>query len=183
MYAYYVWWCVCRLWLWLCMQIMFADVYADCDYDYLCRLCLLMCMQIVIMIMYADYVCWWICRLLHLPVSLGSCDLKAVWLSESQAQPLVSFQQDTDVETGEQVLTCFLLPQLAYTGNSGNCICLQDHHYCHYVAVNSTDITTRCVGKRIPTVYYSLTKEIGSYAANGLALVESGISLDGRRFV
>jgi len=58
-------------------------------------------------------------RLQHLPVSLGSCDLKAVWLSESQAQPLISFQQDTDVETGEHVLTCFLLPQLAYTSASG----------------------------------------------------------------
>jgi len=28
------------------------------------------------------------------------------------------------------------------------------------------------VGKRIPTVNYSLTKEIGTYAANGLVLVE-----------
>ena len=28
------------------------------------------------------------------------------------------------------------------------------------------------VGKRIPTVNYSLTKEIGTYAAIGLALVE-----------
>jgi len=28
------------------------------------------------------------------------------------------------------------------------------------------------VGKRIPTVNYSLTKEIGTYTANGLALVE-----------
>jgi len=53
-------------------------------------------------------------------VSLGSCDLKAVWLSESQAQPLINFQQDIDAETGEQVLTCFLLPQLAYTNASGN---------------------------------------------------------------
>jgi len=63
-----------------------------------------------------------ICRLQHLPVSLGFCDLKAVWLSESQAQPLVSFQRDTDAETGEAVLTCFLLPQLAYTSTSGNCV-------------------------------------------------------------
>ena len=28
------------------------------------------------------------------------------------------------------------------------------------------------MGKRIPTVNYSLTKEIGTYTANGLALVE-----------
>ena len=28
------------------------------------------------------------------------------------------------------------------------------------------------MGKRIPTVNYSFTKEIGTYAANGLALVE-----------
>jgi len=58
-------------------------------------------------------------RLQHLPVSLGWCDLKAVWLSESQAQPLISFQRDTDAETGEHILTCFLLPQLAYTNASG----------------------------------------------------------------
>jgi len=84
-----------------------------------------MCMQIASpahdhwLIMYADYGSC-LCRLHHLPVSLGSCGLKAVWLSESQTQPLLSFQRDTDAETGEQVLTCFLLPQLAYTNTSGN---------------------------------------------------------------
>jgi len=70
-------------------------------------------------IMHADYG-WCLCRLQYLPVSLGSCDLKAVWLSESQAQPLINFQQDTDAETGEEVLTCFLLPQLAYTNTPGS---------------------------------------------------------------
>ena len=75
-------------------------------------------------LMILNYVCKLLfsclCRLHHLPVSLGSCGLKAVWLSESQAQPLVRFQQDVDAETGEQVLTCFLLPQLAYANTSGN---------------------------------------------------------------
>jgi len=71
------------------------------------------------LIMYADDGSC-VCRLQHLPTSLGSCGLKAVWLSESQSQPLISFQRDTDAETGEQVLTCFLLPQLAYTNTSGN---------------------------------------------------------------
>lgn len=35
-------------------------------------------------------------------------------MSENQAQPMLKFQEDVDEETGEQVLTCFLLPQQAY---------------------------------------------------------------------
>ena len=58
-------------------------------------------------------------RLQHLPLSLGSCNLKAIWLSENQAQPLLKFQQDFDDETGERVMTCFLLPQQAYTESMG----------------------------------------------------------------
>lgn len=50
-------------------------------------------------------------RLQYLPYSLVNLQLKAVWLSENQAQPLLTFQPDTVEETGEQVLTCFLLPQ------------------------------------------------------------------------
>uniref|UniRef100_A0A8D9BCX8 Protein lap4 n=1 Tax=Cacopsylla melanoneura TaxID=428564 RepID=A0A8D9BCX8_9HEMI len=53
-------------------------------------------------------------RLQHLPMSLANLNLKAVWLSENQAQPMLKFQTDSDEETGEQVLTCFLLPQLEY---------------------------------------------------------------------
>lgn len=39
-------------------------------------------------------------------------NLKAVWLSKNQAQPMLTFQTDVDEETGQEVLTCFLLPQL-----------------------------------------------------------------------
>ena len=53
-------------------------------------------------------------RLPYLPVSLLQLGLKAVWLSENQAQPLLTFQTDVDVATGNTVLTCFLLPQLEY---------------------------------------------------------------------
>ncbi|XP_055699189.1 protein lap4-like isoform X4 [Phlebotomus papatasi] len=53
-------------------------------------------------------------RLNHLPYSLVNLQLKAVWLSENQAQSLLTFQPDTDEATGEQVLTCFLLPQQEY---------------------------------------------------------------------
>lgn len=59
-------------------------------------------------------------RLQHLPMSLNSCNLKALWLSENQAQPLLKFQQDQDEETGDKVLTCFLLPQQAYTDSMEN---------------------------------------------------------------
>jgi len=54
------------------------------------------------------------CRLQHLPLTLGSCSLKAVWLSENQIQPMLKFQTEVDESTGLKVLTCFLLPQQAY---------------------------------------------------------------------
>ncbi|KAI5631659.1 leucine rich repeat domain-containing protein [Phthorimaea operculella] len=54
-------------------------------------------------------------RLQYLPYTLVNLELKAVWLSDNQAQPLLTFQTDRDEETGENVLTCFLLPQLSYT--------------------------------------------------------------------
>ena len=54
------------------------------------------------------------CRLQFLPTSLGSCNLKALWLSENQAQPMLKYQTDIDEKTGQEVLTCFLLPQQAY---------------------------------------------------------------------
>ncbi|XP_075228246.1 uncharacterized protein LOC142328405 isoform X3 [Lycorma delicatula] len=53
-------------------------------------------------------------RLQYLPMSLANLSLKAVWLSENQAQPMLKFQTDFDEATGEEVLTCFLLPQLEY---------------------------------------------------------------------
>lgn len=39
----------------------------------------------------------------YLPYSLVNLQLKAVWLSENQAQPLLTFQPDIDNQTGEQV--------------------------------------------------------------------------------
>lgn len=62
-------------------------------------------------------------RLHYLPYSLINLNLKAVWLSENQAQPMLTFQTDVDEETGQEVLTCFLLPQLDYhvTNQNGNC--------------------------------------------------------------
>ncbi|XP_017775340.1 PREDICTED: protein lap4-like isoform X3 [Nicrophorus vespilloides] len=53
-------------------------------------------------------------RLPYLPVTLLQLALKAVWLSENQAQSLLTFQTDTDPATGTTVLTCFLLPQQEY---------------------------------------------------------------------
>ncbi|XP_043535407.1 leucine-rich repeat-containing protein 1 isoform X2 [Chiloscyllium plagiosum] len=57
-------------------------------------------------------------RLKHLPLSLTSLKLKALWLSENQSQPLLTFQTDVDVETREKVLTCVLLPQLPSEQNN-----------------------------------------------------------------
>lgn len=57
-------------------------------------------------------------RLQYLPMSLAQLNLKAVWLSENQAQPMLKFQTDEDEITGQEVLTCFLLPQLEYQADA-----------------------------------------------------------------
>ena len=46
-------------------------------------------------------------RLQYLPYSLINLNLKAVWLSKNQAQPMLTFQTDVDEETGQEVLICF----------------------------------------------------------------------------
>lgn len=65
-------------------------------------------------------------RLSHLPLSLTALKLKALWLSDNQSQPLLTFQTDTDLTTGEKILTCVLLPQLpsepACQGEFKDCI-------------------------------------------------------------
>lgn len=57
-------------------------------------------------------------RLLNLPCTLLECDLKAIWLAENQAQPMLKFATDLDAMTGEKVLTCYLLPQQQYSASS-----------------------------------------------------------------
>ncbi|XP_053414400.1 protein scribble homolog isoform X2 [Nycticebus coucang] len=50
-------------------------------------------------------------RLRSLPFALTHLNLKALWLAENQAQPMLRFQTEDDTQTGEKVLTCYLLPQ------------------------------------------------------------------------
>lgn len=50
-------------------------------------------------------------RLQYLPITITALNLKAVWLAENQAQPMLKFQTDVDEERCCKVLTCFLLPQ------------------------------------------------------------------------
>uniref|UniRef100_A0A671SWR1 Protein scribble homolog n=1 Tax=Sinocyclocheilus anshuiensis TaxID=1608454 RepID=A0A671SWR1_9TELE len=50
-------------------------------------------------------------RLQNLPFALANLNLKAMWLAENQAQPMLKFQTEDDERTGEKVLTCYLLPQ------------------------------------------------------------------------
>lgn len=49
-------------------------------------------------------------RLQCLPVSITNLNLKALWLSKNQAQPLPRLQID-ELPQGTKVLTCYLLPQ------------------------------------------------------------------------
>ncbi|BFZ20895.1 hypothetical protein BsWGS_23932 [Bradybaena similaris] len=53
-------------------------------------------------------------RLEYLPITVANLNLKALWLSENQAQPMLKFQTDFDERTGQRVLTCFLLPQQGF---------------------------------------------------------------------
>lgn len=51
-------------------------------------------------------------HLCNLPFSIAKLpNLHALWLSENQAKPLIPLQSDVDAETGQRVLTCFMLPQ------------------------------------------------------------------------
>ncbi|XP_062236062.1 protein scribble homolog isoform X4 [Platichthys flesus] len=50
-------------------------------------------------------------RLQNLPFVLTNLNLKAMWLAENQSQPMLKFQTEDDEQTGEKVLTCYLLPQ------------------------------------------------------------------------
>ncbi|XP_076307079.1 uncharacterized protein LOC143223255 isoform X2 [Tachypleus tridentatus] len=48
-----------------------------------------------------------------LPFSIAKLPkLQALWLSENQTKPLVPLQSDIDPDTGQRILTCFLLPQV-----------------------------------------------------------------------
>ena len=42
-------------------------------------------------------------QLQHLPFTLTNLNLKALWLAENQAKPMLNFQTDYDDQTGEQV--------------------------------------------------------------------------------
>ena len=57
-------------------------------------------------------------RLEYLPITVTNLNLRALWLSENQAQPMLKFQTDFDERTGQKVLTCFLLPQQAFQTES-----------------------------------------------------------------
>ncbi|XP_016303865.1 protein scribble homolog [Sinocyclocheilus anshuiensis] len=54
---------------------------------------------------------YWKFWLQNLPFALANLNLKAMWLAENQAQPMLKFQTEDDERTGEKVLTCYLLPQ------------------------------------------------------------------------
>ena len=66
-------------------------------------------------------------RLEYLPITVTNLNLRALCLSENQAQPMLKFQTDFDERTGQKVLTCFLLPQQAFhtesMGKSAGCCC------------------------------------------------------------
>ncbi|XP_047010321.1 leucine-rich repeat-containing protein 1 isoform X1 [Ictalurus punctatus] len=59
-------------------------------------------------------------RLTYLPMSLTTLRLKALWLSENQSQPLLTFQTDVNPDTGEKVLICVLLPQQPCESEKGS---------------------------------------------------------------
>ena len=68
----------------------------------------------------------------HLPISFTEfTNLKGLWLAENQAKPIPNFQTDYAIDTGDPVLTCFLLPQnkfqTFYVSNQRNAECNKSH--------------------------------------------------------
>lgn len=55
-------------------------------------------------------------RLEYLPKSIAALNLKALWLSKNQAQPLPKLQID-ELNSGTKVFTCYLLPQQPEDGD------------------------------------------------------------------
>ncbi|GFY55216.1 protein scribble homolog [Trichonephila inaurata madagascariensis] len=54
-------------------------------------------------------------RIQYLPTSIMFLNLKALWLSENQHQPLLKFQRDFDRKAQREIITCYMLPQQEYT--------------------------------------------------------------------
>ncbi|XP_054721710.1 protein lap4-like [Uloborus diversus] len=50
-------------------------------------------------------------RIQYLPISIMFLNLKALWLSENQHQPLLNFQRDFDWKAKREIITCYMLPQ------------------------------------------------------------------------
>lgn len=90
-------------------------------------------------------------RLMYLPLSLTTLKLKALWLSDNQSQPLLTFQTDSDPETGEKILTCVLLPQMpSEPGCQGKCLesvfhYAQKYYFFFYSLVCSIKVCKVCV--------------------------------------
>jgi Leucine-rich repeat (LRR) protein len=69
----------------------------------------------------------------NLPVSFMKLrKITAIWLSENQNKPLIQLNQDTDPETGQKVLTNFMLPQQPETdffkGGNGDNVSVSSFH-------------------------------------------------------
>lgn len=84
---------------------------------------------------------------------MASLNLKAVWLSKNQAQPMLNFQTDEDEKTGEQVLTCFLLPQLEIRGETNGMVIIIFNFF-KYAIENSLQFCTNFF------FYYYLSNKI-----------------------
>lgn len=70
----------------------------------------------------------YVSKLQHLPYTLVNMELKAVWLTENQAQLLLTFQTDSDETTEGNVLIRFFQSQLCYTQEPGiNVLILKSH--------------------------------------------------------
>ena len=61
-------------------------------------------------------------RLQHLPFTLTNLNLKALWLAENQAKPMLNFQTDYDEQTGEQVGINFYSLITVYPIKASYCI-------------------------------------------------------------
>lgn len=97
-------------------------------------------------------------RLEYLPVSITALNLKALWLSKNQTQPLPKLQIDDLPNSGVRVLTCYLLPQQSERNDDG-----LDQGFQDQVPLENYDQTNRPAAVSFDTAALD-DNELSSYA-------------------
>ncbi|KAF8784911.1 protein lap4-like [Argiope bruennichi] len=131
-------------------------------------------------------------RIQYLPTSIMFLNLKALWLSENQHQPLLKFQRDYDWKAQREIITCYMLPQQEQqeytTDYSASCTDNHEKTYCNNPRVDfevesedELDKNAELVRHGTPYPKDLKSKVIKLLPARNKALKNEDMSENGRR--